>query len=70
MTVLGMAVWGVATLALQNCRSAGWLRWKGGVSLLLNAVGVLVFILGRQPYAAALVFLFLAVKAVIQTKKR
>lgn len=70
VTVLGMAVWGVATLALQNCRSAGWLRWKGGVSLLLNAVGVLVFILGRQPYAAALVFLFLAVKAVIQTKKR
>ena len=68
--VLGMALWGMGTLALQNCSRAGWMRWKGTGSLLLNAVGVLVFILGRQPYAAALAFLFLAIKTVIQTKKR
>ena len=68
--VLGMALWGMGTLALQNCRRPGWMRWKGTGSLLLNAVGVLVFILGRQPYAAALAFLFLAIKTVIQTKKR
>lgn len=68
--VLGMALWGMGTLALQNCRRTGWMRWKGTGSLLLNAVGVLVFILGRQPYAAALAFLFLAIKTVIQTKKR
>ena len=68
--VLGMALWGMGTLALQNCRRTGWMRWKGIGSLLLNAVGVLVFILGRQPYAAALAFLFLAIKTVIQTKKR
>lgn len=68
--VLGMALWGMGTLALQNCRRTGWMRWKGAGSLLLNAVGVLVFILGRQPYAAALAFLFLAIKTVIQTKKR
>lgn len=68
--VLGMALWGMGTLALQNCGRTGWMRWKGTGSLLLNAVGVLVFILGRQPYAAALAFLFLAIKTVIQTKKR
>lgn len=61
--VLGLALWGVLTLALQNCQKEFWLRNKSKISLLLSTLGVLLFILGRQPYAAVFLFLFLAIKA-------
>ena len=68
--VLGMVALGVATLALQNCQNHNWNRYKSGISLGLNAVGVLVFILGQQVYAAAFLFVFLSIKAVILGKRR
>ena len=68
--VLGMVALGVATLALQNCQNHNWNRYKSGISLGLNAVGVLVFILGQQVYAAAFLFVFLTIKAVILGKRR
>ena len=57
VVVLGIAGVGVLTLALQNAR-----RWLSGASLLLGALGALLFILGRQPYGAAILFVFLALK--------
>ena len=39
------------------------------LSLLLNGLGVLLFILSPQPYGAALLFLFLAIKVIILMKK-
>ena len=51
---------GILTLALQNCRCGFWVRSKSKVSLAWNAVGVLLFIIGTQPYAAAFLFVFLA----------
>lgn len=68
--VLGLALFGVLTLALQNCRHRLWERSRRGVSLALHTVGVLLFILGRQPYGAALLFLFLVIKAIFLLKRR
>ena len=68
--VLGLAAAGLLTLALQNCRHALWLRCKTPLSLLLTAGGLLLFILGRQPYAAVLLFVFLAIKGALLVKRR
>ena len=65
-----MIFWGIATLALQNCEVGLWLSVKNKLSVFLSAIGVLVFILSPQPYAAALLFVFLAIKASVFIKKK
>ncbi|MBE6903056.1 MAG: helix-turn-helix transcriptional regulator [Ruminococcaceae bacterium] len=59
-------VWGILTLALQNCNKAFWMLVKSKISLILNAVGVLVFIISLQPYAAIFLFVFLIIKILIK----
>ena len=66
--VIGMILFGVLTLALQNCRRSFWVRNKSKASLSLNAAGVLLFIIGSQPYAAAFLFVFLAIKVLMLIK--
>lgn len=61
---------GVATLALQSCRHRLWLRGKGSLSLILSAVGVCLFIIGRQPYGAIFAFAFLIIKAFMLIKRQ
>lgn len=61
---------GVLTLSLQNAVAPLWQRCKTAVSLSLGGVGVLLFILGSQPYAAALLFLFLVIKVCLLLKRR
>ena len=59
---------GVLTLALQNCRKAFWNRSKSKLSLACNACGVLLFIVGLQPYAAAFLFVYLIIKVLMLIK--
>ena len=66
--IAGSALWGILTLTLQNCRRAGWSRGTCPVSLVLNAAGVLLFILGAHPYAAVFSLTFLAIKMGIRLK--
>lgn len=68
--VVALMVWGVLTLALQSCTGSFWVRRKVGVSLLLGGAGVLLFIIGSQPYAAAYLFVLLAMKGIVLWKKR
>ena len=68
--VVGMLAAGVITLALQNWKSTFWLQNKGRLSLLLNSLGVLLFIMSRQPYAAALLFVFLIIKVFMGIKRQ
>ena len=68
-TVITTVLVGIMTLALQNC-GGFWIRLKSKLSLTFSIVGVLLFILSRQPYAAALVFVFLVIKAVTFVKKQ
>lgn len=67
--VIGIILCGVLTLALQNCRQAFWDRSKTQISLLINAVGTLLFMVSLQPYAAAFLFVFLAIKVLMLIKK-
>ena len=70
VSVVGLSVWGLLTLILQNCHIGAWVQGKNQFSLLLNGISVLLFIISRQPYAAALLFLFLAIKVLILMKYR
>lgn len=67
--VLASTFFGVLTLAMQNCRNIIWTRHKGTTSLLLSTVGVTLFILSKQPYAAVFTFAFLTIKAIMLIKK-
>ena len=69
-SVIATILMGVLTLALQNWQGAFWLRNKSRFSLGLTALGVLLFILGRQPYAAAFAFVFLVIKGFLLLKKQ
>ena len=68
--VLGMIVWGILTLALQNCSKPLWIKNKSNVSLLFNSAGIILFIASLQPYAAVLLFIFLMIKLLISSKKQ
>ena len=63
-------IFGIMTLALQNCNNIFWLKNKNKFSLLLSVVAVLLFIITQQPYAAVYAFGFLIIKAWITIKKR
>ena len=69
VSVIGMTLWGIVTLVLQNCRHPLWQKRKNLVSLLLHGGSVLLFIISLQPYAAVFLFLFLAIKALMLIKK-
>ena len=70
LVVAGLVGMGILTLALQNYRGACWLRYKHKASLLLNVAGVLLFVIGLQPYAAVFLFLFLMIKTYLRIKKQ
>jgi len=60
--VVGMILSGILLLSLQNCRHSLWIRNRARISLAVTAVAALLFIAGLQPYAAAIMFVFLAIK--------
>lgn len=70
VTAIGMVAFGISTLALQNYRGIFWARNKSMISLALNAAGALLFIISSQPYAAAFLFIFLAIKVIMLIKKQ
>jgi len=55
---------------LRNCSFELWVRIKSKVSLCLHAAGVFLFIMSRQPYAAAYALVFLIMKVWMLVKKR
>lgn len=65
-----MVVLGILTLALQNCRQRLWVQSKSILSLIVSAVGVCLFVIGRQPYAAVFTFAFLMIKTCMLMKRR
>ena len=65
-----MIMLGIMTLALQNCRQKFWYQSKSVLSLVLSAVGVCLFIISQQPYAAVFVFAFLIIKALMLIKRQ
>lgn len=68
VVVIGIIVFGILTLVLQNYHQAFWVRNKSKVSFALNAVATLLFIISSQPYAAVLLFVFMVIKALMLIK--
>jgi len=68
--VIGIILWGILTLALQNCSQAFWVRSRHKISLLFATAGTLLFVFCLQPYAAAFLFLFLIIKVFMLNKGR
>lgn len=69
-SIIGIALWGILTLALQNCGHPLWARFKSPVSLVLGGFSLLLFIISSQPYGAAFLFLLLVIKVLILNKSR
>lgn len=68
IVVFGMLLWGALTLVLRSYQSTLWSRIKRNISLLINAVGALLFVISLQPYPAVLLFVFLTIKIIMVTK--
>ena len=68
--VIGMVTLGILMLALQNCSYTLWIHNKYRLTLSLNVVAVILFIISRQPYAAVYTLLFLILKSFMLLKQR
>lgn len=65
VVVVGTSAFGMVTWAIRRYEGAFWLRYTHLLSLLWSGAGVLLFILSPQPYAAALLFVFFAIKVIL-----
>lgn len=63
-------VFGIAILAFQSFHNSIWGESRLLVSLMLSILGVLIFIISDQPYAAVFVFCLLIIKGVLLIKQR
>ena len=66
--IISIITMGILTLALQKCQNTFWIKNKSKISLILNTVGILIFIISTQPYAAAFMFVLLIIKALLLIK--
>lgn len=66
--VISLTVFGIMLLVLQNWKNAIWVRVKGTISIILTSIGVLLFIISPQPYAAALLLVFLLLKVLLNKR--
>lgn len=66
--VIAMSVLGMISLALQSMEHRFHLKDSNIPSWLFNIIGILLFIIGRQPYAALYAFALLIIKAVFYRK--
>ena len=69
VTIVGMTAFGILTLVLRSCNGVRWVKYKSKVSLSVNAIGVVLFIISQQPYAAVFFFAFLIIKALMLIKR-
>lgn len=70
LSVAITVIFGILTLATQNCRKEKWLKTPTALPLALNLTGALLFILSLQAYAAIFVFLILCIKGYILIKHK
>ena len=66
--VISIAVYGILTLTFQNCQKTFWVKNRDKISLILNAIAVLFFIISSQAYVGAFLFIFLVIKALMLIK--
>ena len=67
--IVTTGVFGVLTLALQNCQNVFWVKSKIAISLSVGVALVLLFTVCLHPYAAAFAFVLLLIKVIIALKR-
>lgn len=67
--VISIISFGILTISLQNFHITFWEKIKSKISLILNIIGVFLFIISTQPYAAAFLMIFLTIKVWVLIKK-
>lgn len=68
--VTAMIICGIAILALQTYENHFWVKNKRRFSMMLSTAVLFLFIVSLQPYAAAFLLTFLAIKAFLAIKIR
>ena len=68
VSVSAIVLWGVLTLVLYRCSNLLWNKTKNTVSLVLTALGTLLFIISPQVYGAAFLFVFFTIKVIMLIK--
>lgn len=63
-----LVLFGIMSLALQNLKAKFWAAYKGTISIILSAFGVILFIVSMQPYAAIFLFMFFCIKVLMTLK--
>ena len=63
--VVGLILFGILTLALQNYKAPFWNHNKNKISLGVSTFGSILFMISLQPYAAMFTFLFLVMKTLM-----
>jgi len=63
-------IFGIVTLVLQNCNCKFWIKNKCIISVIINIIGIFLFIVTRQPYAASFLFVYLIIKVLMLLKSR
>lgn len=63
------SLWGILTLALQSYENPLWRNRSTALSLGISILGVIMFIISRQPYPAVVVFFFLLLKGILLIKR-
>lgn len=69
VSIIAVFICGVLILAFKHCQIGFWNKSKHVISLTLSSVSVMLFIVSRQPYAAAFTFVLLVIKAITLIKK-
>lgn len=62
-------LFGLLILSLQHLNKSFWIKNKLKISLIINTLGALLFIISMQPYAAVLLFVFLIIKVLLIIKR-
>lgn len=68
--ILAMIFIGILTLALQNSEHMIWSSLNNKLSFFCNAAVTFLFILSRQPYAAAFALFFFLFKVMMRKKQQ
>ena len=70
LVIVGLIILlGILTIVLQNYNGKFWQSFKNKISLFLNVIGVILFIITTQPYAATFLFILLIIKVWLLLKK-
>ena len=59
---------GILTLTLQTCTKGFWTKNKSKISLFANILGVILFVVSQQPYAATILLIYLVIKTLMLIK--